>query len=514
MKRFFIAARAWCLGTAALLLTLAADGLAQAGAAREARPQATPQATPQMTPQTTPQATTAATPQATPRTTTAATPTATPQATPQVITTATPTAATPTAVAPNAAATPDAADAGALYEDASKYVERKFEEFRQKRVPFSRALAADTYQQQRDLAARHAARLVARGNLAGADHYYLGQLYNLAGKSAEAIEPLRRFLASGSVGTKEQLQNARLTLGTQFTALKRLAEAESLLVDYARGQPATPQGLFKLHHALARAYSADKKIELSTAHARAAFKVAKESPATAGDEFDRARIVAAAAEFLADVLAESKKEAEAAATMQELLRFGLSLPSAQIFTGAARWLAANEQEKLIQIVLDETPPATAAAPTAPEINIAEWIDHQPVKLSDLRGRVVLLDFWATWCGPCRLTMPKLKTLHERFKKDGLTVIGLTQYYGRAGRTVVTPQEELEHLRSYKKELKLPYAFAVAADEDNDVRYGVYSIPTAFVLDRRGRVRYISVGASAAGHDELANIIKRLLAEQP
>jgi peroxiredoxin len=111
-------------------------------------------------------------------------------------------------------------------------------------------------------------------------------------------------------------------------------------------------------------------------------------------------------------------------------------------------------------------------------------------------------------------MPKLKTLHERFKKDGLVVVGLTQFFGRAGKNVVTQAEELAYLRDYKKDLKLPYAFAVALDESNDERYGVQSIPTAFLLDRRGRVRYISVGASSAQDEEFSDVIKRLLAEQP
>ncbi len=473
MKRFFASACASCVGVV-LCLTFAANCFAQTGAPQENQPKA------------------------------AATPAANASPTP---------AASPT---PVASPSPLPVVASVLYEDASKYVERKFDTFRQQRIPFSRARAAEAFQQQRDLAAHHAAQLVARGNLAPADHYYLGLLYDLAGKSAEANEPLRRFLASGSGGTKEQLQNARVILGAQVAALKRFEEAERMLADYARGDPTTPQGLFKLHHALARAYTADKKIEPGVSHARAAFKVAKESPAKAGEEADRARIIGSAAEFLADVLLKSKREAEAAATMQELLRIGLALPSAQIFTGAARWLAANEQDELIERALAEAPPATASAatPTAPEINIAEWIDHQPVKLSDLRGRVVLLDFWATWCVPCRVTMPKLKTLHERFKKDGLTVIGVTQFFGRDGGVVMTPQEELEQLRSYKKELKLPYAFAVSADDDNEVRYGVRAIPTAFLLDRRGRVRYISVGASEVAHEELSDIIKRLLAEQP
>jgi thiol-disulfide isomerase/thioredoxin/TolA-binding protein len=477
MRRFFVATGALWFGVA-LLLT-AANGFAQTARESQPKPAATPAATPSATPAALPSATPAVSPSATP-----------------------------------APSTVPVAAAAVLYEDASKYVERKFDEFKQKRTPYSRALASETVRQQRELAERHAAELAARANLAGADHYYLGLLYNLAGKSAESIEPFRRFLASGTKGTKEQLQNARLTLGAAVVALKRFEEAERVFADYSQSEPVTPQGLFKLHHALARAYLADKKIERSASHARSAFKVAKESPVKAGEEFDRARIISAAAEFLADVLLKLKKDAEATATMEELLRLSLALPSAQVFSGAARWLAMNEQEKSIDRVLDETPPATALVATAPEINIAEWIDHKPVKLSDLRGRVVLLDFWATWCAPCRMTMPRLKTLHERFKKDGLTVIGLTQFFGREGRTVLTPQEELEQLRSYKKELKLPYAFAVAADEDNDVRYGVSAIPTAFLLDRRGRVRYISVGASEASHEELSEIIKRLLAEQP
>ena len=425
------------------------------------------------------------------------------------------TQATPAAVvapSPSTLPTPLVGDAATLYEDASKYVERKFEEFRKNNVPFSRALATETFQQQRELAARHAAQLVARGNLAGADHYYLGLLYNLAEKSAETIESLRRFLAQQSVGTKDQRQNARLILGTETAILSRFEEAESVLADYTRSEPATPQGLFKLHYALARAYSQNKKNEESAAHARTAFKVAKESPVTAGEESDRAKIIGSAAEFLADVLLNLKKEREAAATMEELLRLGLALPSAQVFTSAARWLAENEQEALIEGVLRETPPDNVTP--APEINIAEWIDQKPLKLADLRGRVVLLDFWATWCAPCRFTMPKLKTLHERFKKEGLVVVGLTQFFGREGRNVLTQTEELAYLRRYKKELKLPYPFAVALDSDNDERYGVRSIPTAFLIDRRGRVRYIAVGASNAQEEEMADIIKRLLAEQP
>ena len=132
-------------------------------------------------------------------------------------------------------------DAATLYADASKYVERKFEEFKQSRVPFSRALAAETFQQQRELAARHAAQLVARGNLAGSDNYYLGLLYHLADKPKDATAPLRRFLTERSADTSpEQLQEARLALGAEAAAEGRADEAESLLADYTAGAPVTP----------------------------------------------------------------------------------------------------------------------------------------------------------------------------------------------------------------------------------------------------------------------------------
>ena len=149
---------------------------------------------------------------------------------------------------------------------------------------------------------------------------------------------------------------------------------------------------------------------------------------------------------------------------------------------------------------------TNAAPL-PEIVATQWIDQKPVKLSELRGQVVLVDFWAPWCGPCRYTFPKLQRWHESHKGKGLVILGLTTYFGNVDGRKVTRAEELAYLRAFKKTNALPYGFAVADSSVNDSNYGVVSIPMSFLIDRRGNVRFIAMGSSAP---ELAALDKMIL----
>lgn len=122
---------------------------------------------------------------------------------------------------------------------------------------------------------------------------------------------------------------------------------------------------------------------------------------------------------------------------------------------------------------------------APDFTLRD-IDGATVTLSSLRGRVVLLDFWATWCPPCRASTPALKSLHERYARRGLTILA------------VNVAENASTVRQYAREHELPYRALL--DGDGAVRgaYRVQGVPSFRLISRAGAVVW-----SEAGFDQAA-----------
>jgi peroxiredoxin len=119
--------------------------------------------------------------------------------------------------------------------------------------------------------------------------------------------------------------------------------------------------------------------------------------------------------------------------------------------------------------------ARASTTAAPEWQLNDP-DGQPVKLSDFKGKVVILDFWATWCPPCRAEIPGFVALQKQYAAQGLTVVGVS--LDTAGASVV---------KSFMKNLGMNYP-VVIGDEKIAADYGgVSAIPTTFVIDRNGNI---------------------------
>ena len=123
---------------------------------------------------------------------------------------------------------------------------------------------------------------------------------------------------------------------------------------------------------------------------------------------------------------------------------------------------------------------TQAQP-APDFTL-ENLEGTAVSLSDFRGKVVLLDFWATWCPPCRKEIPHLKELHTEYGDDGLVILGIA--LDVKGRRVVAP---------FVEEHQLPYPIVLGGQEVSRAYGGVRNIPTAFLIDRDGLIRRRYVG---------------------
>jgi thiol-disulfide isomerase/thioredoxin len=131
--------------------------------------------------------------------------------------------------------------------------------------------------------------------------------------------------------------------------------------------------------------------------------------------------------------------------------------------------------------------------TAPEISVKTWINGEATSLEDLRGRVVLLEFWATWCKPCGEMFPKLRELDEQYRSRGLEVIALTRHYMAYRATAETQGEELELMRKVVREHGLRFRVGVSEDERTQDSYGATGLPMLALIDRKGFVRYAHFG---------------------
>jgi peroxiredoxin len=148
-----------------------------------------------------------------------------------------------------------------------------------------------------------------------------------------------------------------------------------------------------------------------------------------------------------------------------------------------------------------TPAAPSCPANAKKANLdftLKNVDGQAVQLADYRGKVVLLDFWATWCGPCKIEIPGFVDLYAKYKARGLEVVG------------VVVLDEFKNAGPFAREFKMSYTILDGdGREDIDAAYGpIFGLPTTFIISRDGRICAKHIGLTAKDAFEAA--IKSLL----
>ena len=131
---------------------------------------------------------------------------------------------------------------------------------------------------------------------------------------------------------------------------------------------------------------------------------------------------------------------------------------------------------------------------APDFEAVQLSGPYATKLSEHRGHVVIVDFWATWCGPCAITIPKLTEMYERLGPKGLRIIGLSN-------------EEPDVIRQFVAAKQIPYAIGRDADDHISQQYIREGIPMFVVIDKAGIVRHVIVGAAM---DEVEHAVMAVL----
>jgi thiol-disulfide isomerase/thioredoxin len=294
-------------------------------------------------------------------------------------------------------------------------------------------------------------------------------------------------LVHGQTATRNIIAEVRAEIAKQD-----FARGESILSEYRAAHGVTPEALEALSW-LGRGALAAKQWDKAEDYARQTYDLALAAlQSRPVDQEPRLPIaLGAAIEVQAHVRAERGARSEAVYVLQRELE-----------TYKDTSLHKRIQKNIHLLSLEGQP--------APAIELGEYLGTRPPSLDELRGKVVLLFFWAHWCADCKAQGPILERLLSKYGQQGLVVFAPTQRYGFiARRDSAPPDEETRHIDQVRR---ASYPFladqSVPLSEANHLRYGVSTTPTLVLVDRQNVVRIYHPGRMT--EEELEAEIRKLL----
>jgi thiol-disulfide isomerase/thioredoxin len=429
-----------------------------------------------------------------------------------------------------------------LFAEVNEYNKKKFAEYEQKKIPYSERLRLKTENERKQLSAKYAAVVTERKPTLPEELYYGGMLHWLAENLDGTADMLTKYVAS-EPGNDDRRQNARAILVFTNAKQKNVVNAVALLDQYEKTGPTKISEIWRMNTEIAKAYLAANEYEKASAYANKGYAAAKEllrDPSVSMNPLDAALDIAMLA---FEAFRNAGKNNEADDVLIDLRKTALSTGNALFFFYAADKLITHQIETGRKPLAMETflsslvEAGKGIAPKgerneaidrlksrekhykmlgepAPEIfGVDKWFPGSPTTLANLKGKVVLLDFWATWCGPCFDAFPHFAEWHQDFADKGLVILGVTRYYGHAEQKTVDEPSEILFLKRFREKHKLPYDFVVTKDQQFLWTYGATALPTTVLIDRKGKVRYFETGSSPSRLEEMRSMMLKLLDEK-
>lgn len=270
--------------------------------------------------------------------------------------------------------------------------------------------------------------------------------------------------------------------------------AERVIAEHRAASGVTPE-MLEAHSWLGRGALAAKQWEKADGYARETYALARAALTSRTVDMEPRLPIAlgAAIEVQAHVSAQLGARSEAVSFLEH-----------ELATYRATSMSKRIQKNINLLSLEGT--------RAPALDLSESLAPRPLSIESLKGKVVVLFFWAHWCPDCKTQSAPLATLARKYAPEGLAVLAPTQRYGYvAGGRAASRDEENRYISEIRQTY---YAFlsesAVPLSDANHQRYGVSTTPTVVILDRQGIVRRYHPGAMTEA--ELEPLLRTLLTE--